>query len=234
MKTFAGRLSETEVAAVAAFVDNRFVKCAASNTEYHTPENGWPDHRNRYRAALPFALGEIAIDMPEELLGDEERAGLAMFRSSCATCHFGRLGKQAPFGLFDERVAAGEGASAHDGTEHVDDYETPTVHDIPPMLVDATDAERRGAALYESACAVCHASDGSGKNWIGKFLRPHPTDFTTTQFAAEFDLERFIAQTRDAETGTTMPSFRAVMSNEELAAIAAYVRKVFVEGAKAN
>lgn len=86
MKSFAGLLREDEIAAVAAFVHEEFVVRRAPNTRYHTPENGWPAHE-RYEAAFPFARGELAIDAPEVSLQPRERAGRALFLSTCITCH---------------------------------------------------------------------------------------------------------------------------------------------------
>jgi cytochrome c oxidase cbb3-type subunit 3 len=86
MKSFTGTLGEREIAAVTAFVHDEFVVRRAPNTRYHTPENGWPSHE-RYEAAFPFARGELAIDAPEARLSPRERAGRALFLTTCITCH---------------------------------------------------------------------------------------------------------------------------------------------------
>lgn len=86
MKPFAGTLREREIAAVTAFVREEFVVRRAPNTRYHTPENGWPSHE-RYEAAFPFARGDLAIDAPEPALSARDRAGRALFLSTCVTCH---------------------------------------------------------------------------------------------------------------------------------------------------
>lgn len=86
MKSFAGTLQEREIAAVTAFVHDEFVVRRAPNTRYHTPENGWPAHE-RYEAAFAFARGELAIDTPEGTLSPRQRAGRALFLTTCITCH---------------------------------------------------------------------------------------------------------------------------------------------------
>lgn len=86
MKGFRGILTEAEIADVAAFVRDEFVEKRAPNTRYHTPENGWPAH-DRYAAAFPFARGEIALDADEHGLTARQRAGRALFVSTCITCH---------------------------------------------------------------------------------------------------------------------------------------------------
>lgn len=88
MKSFAGTLSEREIAAVVAFVHDEFVVRKAPNTRYHTAANGWPDHR-RYAAAFPFAQGALPVDAPEASLDPSQRAGRRLFLATCITCHDG-------------------------------------------------------------------------------------------------------------------------------------------------
>jgi cytochrome c oxidase cbb3-type subunit 3 len=86
MKSFAGTLRDREITAVAAFVRDEFVLRRAANTRYHTPENGWPAHE-RHAAAFPFARGELAVDAPEASLTPRDRAGRALYLTTCITCH---------------------------------------------------------------------------------------------------------------------------------------------------
>jgi cytochrome c oxidase cbb3-type subunit 3 len=67
MQGFANRLSPEEIAAATDFVREEFMTKKSENTRYHTPENGWPAHE-RYRAAFPFARGELThAAAPESL-----------------------------------------------------------------------------------------------------------------------------------------------------------------------
>jgi len=231
MKDFTALLSAREMQDVASFVADVFVACGGRNTDYHTAANGWPNHRARYGPAFPFATGTIALDVPDSLLSDADRRGQALFRSACISCHEGRVARAEPLGITPVTDPAAGGEEAHSDPaeeEHDDNYDTPTVHDIAPEFADLTQAERRGRRIYTAACAQCHAADGSGKNWIGKFLEPGPPDFTTWAYAARFEPAAFAAALLDASDGTTMPSFRGVVSPAEAADIAAYVRSVFV------
>ncbi|HXI87478.1 MAG TPA: c-type cytochrome, partial [Parvularculaceae bacterium] len=89
MQSFAARLSDEEIHAVAIYVTSGLAKSAA----YHTAENGWPDHAARNGAAFPFVRGEIALDAPASSLNEEQRKGLALFKSACAVCHRGKYEK---------------------------------------------------------------------------------------------------------------------------------------------
>jgi len=230
MKSFATVISGQEIEEVARFVEEVFVACGDENTRYHTVENGWPDHQARYGPAFPFATGEIALDTPDDMLSDAERQGRVLFRTTCISCHDGRLTDPTPLAIMPAgtgRAGAAPGGHA-EGGGHVDDYETPTIHDRAPEIADLSAAEERGRDLYTRACAQCHAADGSGMNWVGKFLQPNPPDFRTPEFAARFDPARFAASTLEASEGTTMPSFGEVLTTSEVADIAAYVARAFV------
>ncbi|MHA1527707.1 MAG: c-type cytochrome [Alphaproteobacteria bacterium] len=234
MRPFTDLISAAEIEDVASFVAKIFVECGARNTSYHTPANGWPDHEARYGAAFAFATGELPLDVPERLLDTGEQAGLALFRSACISCHDGRLARPSAIGLTSPGGTAAE-ADFWDGrADHDDDYDTPGVHDIVPVIADPTPSERLGQTLYAALCADCHAADGTGLNWIGRFLRPGPPDFTTWRFVDNFDTAQFASRTLDAPLGTTMPSFRGVLSGPQANAIADYVRRVFIHSPEQN
>lgn len=232
MKSFSSLLSAAEIDDVASFVTDVFVQCRASNTSYHTVTNGWPDHELRYGPAFAFATRELPLDVPDRLLQPNERAGLALFRSACISCHEGQLANPTTVGLVgpDGEALEAELWSGH--AEHEDNYDPPTIHDVAPAITDPTPSELRGQDLYASACADCHSADGTGRNWVGKFLRPNPPDLTTRQFALDFDATLFAKLTLEPRSATSMPSFSNVLSGQEARAIADYVQRVFVDPAK--
>jgi cytochrome c oxidase cbb3-type subunit 3 len=102
-------------------------------------------------------------------------------------------------------------------------------HNKPPTIADLSPTEREGERLYQQACAYCHAADGTAENWIGEFLRPHPTDFTNPAQTAHLTdawLDRVI---RDGMPQTSMPSFGAMFDAAQRAAIIAYLKRAFLE-----
>jgi cytochrome c oxidase cbb3-type subunit 3 len=228
MKPFTGLLSNTEIGDVASFVAETFAKCRARNTAYHTVANGWPDHALRYGPAFPFATGELPLDVPERLLEPGEQAGRELFRSTCISCHEGRLAQPSAIGLSSPGERADEAGLWSGRADHDDEYDVPTIHDIVPTIADPTPSEILGQDLYASACADCHAADGTGRNWIGKFLRPMPPDFTTPLFAWDFDVGVFAMRILEPKPGTSMPSFRSVLSGQQAEAIADYVSRAFI------
>lgn len=253
MKGFRGILSPADVAAVAAFVRAEFIDARAPNTRYHTAGNGWPDHQ-RHRAAFPFARGEIALDAPWEQLDEEQRRGKRLFLASCISCHDGAR-TDAGGAVWETRALSyprdayctschdePNGDGLHATAQRPADHSggagngapaaalaaTYAVHDRAPRLTQGTALERTGEALYQRNCAFCHAADGSAKNWIGRFLEPHPRDLTDAAAMRGLTRERLQQVIADGLPGTSMPGWSAVLQPREIEAVAAYVQRAFL------
>lgn len=226
MQPFSGLMTAAEMVDVADFVAAAFVACAAPNTAYHTAANGWPGHAERYEPAYPFATGELPVDAAPETLAPEQRAGLALFRSACISCHEGRVAVAAPLTLTASLGDADSGLWRGRVREH-DPYGTATLHDRSPEIPDLTPTEAEGRRLYLLACAECHAADGTGQNWVGQFLDRSPPDFTDPAFEGRMDSDRFAAMTLTPRPGTAMPDFSSALSPAEARMIADYVRRAF-------
>jgi len=231
MKSFSGILSESEIAAVAAFVANEFVRDKATNTVYHTPENGWPQHR-RFEAAFPFAQGQVALDTPVELLDDRQRAGREVFVNACISCHDrARVQDEGP--AWSSRPVSFPRMGFVPGqpnTPPVDAVSSASVyakHEVAPRIDGLTAKEQRGAALFQANCAFCHGGDGSGKNWIGQFMEPKARDLTAYT-AATMPPKRLRQVILDGLPGTSMPAWRHVFTPPEVDAVEAYVSRAFV------
>lgn len=231
MKGFSGLLSADEIAAVVDYVRTDFMLKKRRNTAYHTPENGWPNHE-RYAAAFPFALGEIAIDTPWDTLSPVQQAGLRLFRTSCISCHDG-VHLRDEGAVWDPRaVSFPRGGYRHD-VEQPDDVDavsgaTPYAkHDRPPKLAQLTPQERQGEALFQANCAFCHAADGTARNWIGRFLEPHPRDLTDPAAMKGMTRARLKQVIRDGVPGTPMSAWKQVLSEAEIEAVVAYVARAF-------
>jgi cytochrome c oxidase cbb3-type subunit 3 len=151
-------------------------------------------------------------------------------------------GVSFPLGNYDDVRYPTECLSCHDRTtlaavplkvmaEHLpqvtdigDPYE---LHEQAPRIANMTRVEAAGAKLYLDNCAHCHAADGSGKNWRGSFLEPHPPDFTRAEVASTLLRQRVAAVTRDGVEGSSMPAWRGVFSNAQIDAVAAYVARAW-------
>lgn len=228
MKSFQSVLSEAEISAVASFVFDEFVVRKASNTRYHTEENGWPNHQ-RYSAAFPFARGEISLSSSWEALTAEQAAGKRLYLSSCVSCHDrgapdndGVQWEARPlsyprnnFSLADPPVDAVTSASPY------------LKHEIVPRVGKMSPLERQGEKLFQKNCSFCHGADGTGKNWIGSFLEPHPRNLRDPSFMSALTADRLAQVIRDGLPESSMPAWRDVLKPREIGAIVAYIHRAF-------
>ncbi|HLA35343.1 MAG TPA: c-type cytochrome [Rhodocyclaceae bacterium] len=228
MKPFASVISAAEIEAVSAFVHDEFVTRKAENTRYHTTENGWPNHE-RYRLAFPFATGEIPLSQPWESLTPEQSVGKRLYLDSCVSCHDrGAAGSDGPawdsrplsyprnnFSLADPPVDATASASPY------------LKHEIPPKIRAMTATERRGEKLFQKNCAFCHGADGTGKNWIGSFMEPHPRNLTDPNFMSAMTRARLESAIREGLKDTSMPAWKTVLDAQQVRAIVAYINRAF-------
>lgn len=230
MMAFSDVLKDHERAKVVDFIRAEFMQGSARNTRYHTTANGWPNH-DRYAAAFPFATGEVSLSVSSEQLTEAQRAGRKLYMDSCITCHDKAASEsedvvlnpksisypRAGFTPADLEVDAVSGASPYG------------IHEREPAIAKATPQEARGRELFQKNCAFCHAPDGSGKNWIGSFLQPHPRNLTDEAYATGTDQARLKTVIEDGLPGTTMSAWKEVLSPDDIDAVVAYVWKAFIQ-----
>ena len=244
MQSFAETISASDIEAVVDFVRKEFMQEKAANTRYHTVENGWPNHE-RYKAAFPFALGEIAVDAVDESLTPEQRRGKQLFMSSCITCHDrARVNEEGviwdtravsyprnqvtPERLARQLAKQATGQSMSTGDVDSTSGATPyAVHDLAPKLEGLTEIEREGEALFQENCAFCHAADGTGKNWIGTFLEPHPRNLTDPAFMSTTSRASLKQSIMEGLPGTPMSAWKHVLTEAQVESVIAYINRAF-------
>ncbi len=230
MQSFARVLEEADMRAVARFVHTRFVVAKAPAGDYHTAENGWPDH-DRYRDAFPFALGEIPLDRPVDRLTPAQQRGRILYLRACISCHDRARVETEGVPWRSWAVSYPRAGYDHRAPDQVSGATPYAVHDRAPVLIDATPRERAGERLYQENCSFCHAADGSGRNWIGAFLEPPPRDLRDQTLArlTDDDLASRIAY---GVPGSAMPAWGRVLTPAEIDSIVAYLRKAFFPSAR--
>ena len=232
MKSFANTLSDTDIGLVVDFVRKEFMTDKARNTAYHTAENGWPNHQ-QYAPAFPFALGEIAIDTPAAELTEQQRAGRRIFMQSCITCHDrGRVKDEGV--IWDPRPVSyprnqysPQAAETKTSADTISSATPYARHERAPVLQNPTPQEKAGEALFQQNCAFCHAPDGTGKNWIGSFLEPHPRNLTDPNNMRTMSVDRLRGVIRDGLPGTTMSAWKSVLNASQIDSIVVYINKAF-------
>ena len=87
-----------------------------------------------------------------------------------------------------------------------------------PLLADAgPDA----AALYKSKCAMCHGPDGAGQTPSGKAMKVRDLRSAEVQKMTDKELDTAIADGKGK-----MPSYKAKLSQAEIDALIAFIRKL--------
>ena len=109
-------------------------------------------------------------------------------------------------------------ASETDGSESSDDEEVPDPYkgESNPLDVDDESVLDAGEANYDMECAICHASDGTGKLQTAK-------DMTTEEAAAWAD-DWMLWKISEGSPGSAMPPFKSKLSRDEIWQVISYVR----------
>ena len=191
--------------------------------------DGWADH-DRYAEAFPFIEGSTSLDIPWEDLSPEQQRGRQLYESACITCHDQPNAGSGDALVFELRAVSYPRRHFSHREQVVDVVSGASpyaVHDIAPDPSGLSDVALAGRALYEENCAFCHASDGTGRNWIGSFLEPRPRDFTDPEFRLIQDEAALEQRILVGIPGTSMPAWRNVLDDAEVDAIIAYLQQAF-------
>jgi mono/diheme cytochrome c family protein len=83
-----------------------------------------------------------------------------------------------------------------------------------------------GRSLYQAHCATCHGADGRGGAWRARLLFLRPGDLTSPESRAlpEPYLADIVRHGGSSFGKPGMPSFGFALSEDEIRAVAAYVR----------
>jgi cytochrome c oxidase cbb3-type subunit 3 len=230
MKSFKGIISETEMLATANFIISEFVKKKSLNTLYHTTENGWPNHQ-RYSAAFPFAKGEITLSLPWEKLTHEQSEGKRLYLSSCISCHDRGAPTEETITWDSRAISFPRNNFSLANVQKPDAVSSASpfaLHDIPPKLSGKINPlEKRGEKLFQQNCAFCHGADGSGQNWIGKFMEPHPRNLRDITFMSRSTRQSISHAIREGLPNTSMPAWKDVLTERDIESLVAYISRAF-------
>lgn len=226
MVSFASVLSPEEIDAVAAFVHHEFIANQAPNLRYHTPVNGW-EEADADNPALPFATGTLPLDTPDDRLTPEERRGKALFLTTCITCH-DRSRVTEPGPVWEaQAVSFPRLHYSHTAPDAISGATPYAVHDIKPVIADLSPEEKLGESVFQQNCSFCHGADGTGKNWIGTFLEPHPRNLTDAAFMSTITEQQLAETIRQGLPDTSMPAWGQVLSEPEIKGLIRYIGKAF-------
>jgi len=116
-------------------------------------------------------------------------------------------------------MGQGGGMSMRHHATVPDEYASFKSPSITQMDIDS------GSALYASMCASCHGDGGMGDGPAASALDPAPAPIAhTSTMLGDGYLYWRIAEGGSSEFGTTMPSWKGSLSEEDIWAVIAYIR----------
>jgi mono/diheme cytochrome c family protein len=87
------------------------------------------------------------------------------------------------------------------------------------------DTSDLGARLYAERCSPCHGDEGRGDGPTAPALVPPPRNFRDPALWKDRTTEQLRATVQGGKPGTMMPPFRDVLSDAEIDAVVAYLRR---------
>ena len=98
-----------------------------------------------------------------------------------------------------------------------------------PAAMQAAQHEQ-GRKIYNFRCYFCHGYSGDAKTLATTYLNPPPRDFTTSALSPK----QIALALMEGRNGTAMKSFRGILNDAEIEALAAFVAREFVRDKAPN
>lgn len=92
--------------------------------------------------------------------------------------------------------------------------------------------KRRGEKSFQKNCSACHGEKGDGQGPRAYFINPKPRNFTDAS-SAVFNRPMLFNAISMGKVGTVMPAWSTVLKDQEIADIAEFVYREFIQIAPA-
>lgn len=102
--------------------------------------------------------------------------------------------------------------------------------DAPAAGSTQVQTHERGRSVYNFRCYFCHGYAGDARTLAATYLSPPPRDFTRSELTPQ----QVRAAVQHGRQGTAMKSFNGVISEDDIAAVAAFVVREFVHDKAPN
>ena len=86
----------------------------------------------------------------------------------------------------------------------------------------------KGKRFFNNNCFTCHGQKGNGKGPRASFINPKPRNFLSIDSRMRLNRPALFSAVRDGVTGSVMPSWGKVLTNQQIADVAEYVFTAFV------
>ncbi len=174
--------------------------------------------RERIAAAITFGRPGTAMVAWKSQLSEADIARLADYV-------YGRYVQ----GTLAAAPAAISGTQAHGGRQ-ADTASTPARVDMTAGLPNGLKGDpKRGGAFYNANCATCHGLRGDGAGPRAYFINPKPRNFVADESRARYNRLALYAAISEGKLGTEMPAWSKVATPQQMADVAEYVFRSFVQ-----
>jgi mono/diheme cytochrome c family protein len=210
------------------------VKGAAHCDACHTPKNAF-GARRRHRA---YGGGLIDGWFAPRLDG-AQRSGLKSWSADDIAEYLqsGRNGKSHAGGPMAKVVANSTAKMSDEDVKAIAVYlkDLPTGDAEPAVTPPPRSQMTEGAVTYKSACVACHEADGSGAPRIYPPLPGNAnlqSDDPSSALRVILDGAETVTTARAPNTGS-MPAYRDKLTDQQIAAVASYIRNAWGNAAPA-
>lgn len=92
----------------------------------------------------------------------------------------------------------------------------------------------KGRDFFMKNCFTCHGIKGGGNGPRAYFNIPRPRDFTSPESRQALNRPRIFDSIAEGRRGTVMPAWGKVLDDQQIADIAEFVFRAFIEDVKAG
>lgn len=125
-------------------------------------------------------------------------------------------------------IASISGTRARGGQPQDVTTTLPSANTNLPLPKGLTGNPQRGKKYYMANCSTCHGTKGNGQGPRAYFINPKPRNFTDKSSAA-FNRPMLFAAISMGKTGTEMPAWNTVLKDQQIADIAEFVYRSFIQ-----
>ena len=223
MVGFSTVLSESDIKSVVDYIRERFMTHAPPVASYHTEVNGWSDFSNT-GSGLTFQSGGIGFSTTVSETSTDRRTDLRIYQSLCISCHELNSPDEdaSVWQLYSVSYPPGNYEEGElNPNSPIPAYE---IHEQSPDISSLTPAERAGQELFQKMCAHCHAENGSGKSWVGRFLIPAPRDIRDSPLIKPERQSQLLEVIKLGLPGTSMPAWKNSLNKTQTDQLVAYLQ----------
>ncbi len=223
MQSFKSRLSSQEIEAVVSYIRHKFMGIAPGQDSGMVPSMQQHD-------SAPAATASTAVKTPHEPATPAAEAPATAPAPAPAAHPAPHAAHAAPHAGRVSPHAVGMpamGAASRANQQEASDMTL-------PMPMGLAGDPLKGRDFYMKNCFTCHGIKGGGDGPRAYFNIPRPRDFTSPESRRVLNRPRIFNSITNGRLGTVMPAWGKVLDDQQIADIAEFVFRAYIEDIKAG